>query len=512
MSESGNAPRPGPGGARTERARLSAAAITALAAAAVLLGAGVGWAASRYSSLFHLQATPVHVAALLGAVAAAVLFVRRPAVGLVCLVLVVYLNLSDVLIRFHGFPSVLQLLAPPLLLAAVLEWRRDLAAALSPRSLTVALAAYVLVVLASTTVALDASLADEGVATAAKGFLIFLLVSLLATAPERVRRAGWALVAGGAFLGGLAVIQALAGDSGTVFGGFARLDYGQVYGNVFEARAAGPLGDANFFAQILVLAFPVAVVLAWTERRRWTKALALASAAAIAAGVVATYSRGGALALAVVGALSLFAARPSRRRVALAAGLLAVGLLLLPADFTRRLDTLRQFLPGAERVTELDSSIQNRKLLMQVGWRIFEDHPVMGVGAGNYTVHFGEYAAEVGSTVQEYEDIGRPHYTHNLYLQVASETGLLGLAALGAALLLVLGHLRRAESAYFAAGQEVYAGLASAFQIALVGYLLTALFLHGHFQRYLWLLLGLSAALARAAPLEALAELREEDR
>jgi hypothetical protein len=36
-------------------------------------------------------------------------------------------------------------------------------------------------------------------------------------------------------------------------------------------------------------------------------------------------------------------------------------------------------------------------------------------------------------------------------------------------------------------------------QIALLGYLVS-LFLHGHFQRYLWMLLGLAAALARMAP------------
>jgi hypothetical protein len=81
--------------------------------------------------------------------------------------------------------------------------------------------------------------------------------------------------------------------------------------------------------------------------------------------------------------------------------------------------------------------------------------------------------------------------------------GFLGLIAFGTMLILVFGHLQRAEAAYFIAGDKLHAGLASALAIALLGYLVSSLFLHGHFQRYLWILLGLSAALAGAAPVVA---------
>jgi hypothetical protein len=85
-------------------------------------------------------------------------------------------------------------------------------------------------------------------------------------------------------------------------------------------------------------------------------------------------------------------------------------------------------------------------------------------------------------------------------LELASETGLLGLLTFGTAIFLVFGHLRRAAAAYFRGGDEVHAALASALALALLGYLVSSLFLHGHFQRYLWVLLGLSTALAREAP------------
>lgn len=475
---------------------------TALAVATAGLGIGLGWLAVRYAGAFHLRLSPLHLAVLLAAGGAAVLIVRRPVVGLAALSLVVYLHLSDVLIRFHGLPSILQLLAIPLLLAAVVEWRTELLRGLSPLALTVAAGAYVAVVLLSTLVAEDPGLADQRAVAVAKGVMVFVLVLLLATSAGRVRVAAWSLVAGGAILGGITVLQVLTGDYGNDFGGLARVEFAQVYGNVVEPRIAGPLGDPNFFAQILVLVVPLALLLAWKERRWWARALALAGAGVASAGTIFTYSRGGALALGVVIVLSLFAARPSRRRVALGASLLVLGLLFLPSDFTRRLETLGEFLPGGGEVTETDTSFQNRILQARVAWRTFLDYPVLGVGAANYTVHYYEYADEVGSAVSEYENIGGDHYPHNLYLEIASETGFLGLMAFGAMLLVVFGHLGRAEARYFDAGEELHAGLASGLRIALLGYLISSLFLHGHFQRYLWVLVGLSAALAREAPEE----------
>lgn len=471
-----------------------------LTAAATLLGLAAGWTALRLGPELHLRLSPVHGIVLLGALLAAVAVVRRPVLGLAALVLLVYLNLSDVLIRYHGLPSVLQLLAVPLVLAVVVEWRRDVLEGLSPRAVTAALLAYVLVFVASMAVAEEPALAQGRAAAAAKGFVIFLLVTLLAARPERVRAGAWALVTGGLVLAGVALFQVATGAYETDFGGIARIEYVPVYDDVMEERVAGPVGDPNFFAQILVLVVPVALVLAWKERNRWLRRLAGGTAAAVAAAALFTYSRGGALALGVVAACAVFGARPTRRRVATGAILLVAGLVLIPSDFTRRLATLGQLLPGRERVDEIDTSFQNRWLQAQVAWEIFVDHPLVGVGAGNYTVHYYDYADEIGSAAPEYDKAGGDHYPHNLYLEIASELGFVGLIAFGGALLLVFGYLRRAEAAYFAAGQELHAALASALQIALLGYLVSSLFLHGHFQRYLWVLLGLSAALAREAP------------
>lgn len=480
--------------------RSRSAAAWGLSAVAVALGLAAGAAGVLFPEAFHVEPSAVHGILLVGYLLAAALLVRRPVVGLIALVAVVYLHLSDVLVRFHGLPSVLQLLALPLFLAVVVEWREEILEGLAPPAMTAALAAYVIAFAVSTLVAEDTALADGRTLAAAEGFVLYGLVLLLASSAERVRAGAWALVGGGVVLGGIALFQLAAGQYGTVFGGLGQVKVGQIYGTVVEPRIAGPVGDPNFFAQVLVIVVPVALALAWRERNAWLRLGALGAAAVAAGGVVSTFSRGGILALGLVVVLSLFAARPTRRRKLAAAVLLAGGLLLVPGEVVRRMGTLTQLLPGGQEAVELDPSFQNRILQARVAGRMFVDHPLLGVGAGNYTVHFSEYAAAIGSPAPEYHWVDQSHFPHNLYLGLASQTGIPGLVAFGAAILFSFGYLGRAGRAYFDAGRELFGGLASGLQIALLGFLFSSLFLHGHFQQYLWVLLGLSAALAREAP------------
>jgi O-antigen ligase len=154
-------------------------------------------------------------------------------------------------------------------------------------------------------------------------------------------------------------------------------------------------------------------------------------------------------------------------------------------------------------VIDPDSSFAERKLYALTAWAMFLDHPVLGVGAGNYTVHFDRYADKVGFSARDYEQPGEVHYPHNLYLEIAAETGFVGLAVFAGVVAAAFLGLRRARAVLLARGDRVSADFARAFEIALVGYLVSSVFLHGHFQRYLWLLFGFAAALRLMAKEEA---------
>jgi O-antigen ligase len=468
------------------------------AAGAVAGAALLGAVAAAAPELFHfdlrLTLSPRLLAGVVLGAAATAAVVRWPGVALVLLVVFIEWNLSQVLVRFHGMPSLLQLLVLPIGVAALLAAGRRGAGDLAAHPLAWLLAAWLCTLLVSTTRAWDRGLADAELAEALKGFVLFALAALLAAGRQRLRLAAWSLLAAASVLAGLALWQVWSGGFANEWGGLARIKQAQIYGDVFQARIAGPLGDPNYFAQILLVLVPLGLLPGWAGGG-WRRRLPFAVAVVLATATVFTYSRGGALALALAAGLAVLVRGVTRRMVAVAAAGLLLALLFLPGAVARRLETLREIVPGGQReVLDPDSSIAKRRLVTRVAWDMFLDHPVLGVGAGNYATRFGPYAARTGFAAREYDDPAEPQYPHNLYLEIAAETGLVGLLLFAAVMVAAFGALARAWHRFRDAGEAGLADLAAALALGLAGYLASSLFLHGHFLRYLWLLLGLAAA------------------
>ena len=475
--------------------RLERVALLPLLFVTVLL---VGFAV-RNTELLHLSVafTPATFLAAVGAIALGVLILRFGEFALVLLASAVYLNLSNVLVR-AGFPSLLQIAAIPLLLAALvsrrpIEWMR-----LTRQPLTWLLVAYTLVVLGSTLYAQSPALADESLAETAKALIIYMLVVLLASSERRIRLATWTMVLVGAALSLLAILRLLGIAIPGLSDAFARFELAHIHATVFEPRITGPLGDANFFAQILLVLVPIGLFLAWQSQHRAGRLLAYTSVGLLIGATALTYSRGGALALGCVVLLTFMASGIGWRRLALGAALVGgLAAIIKPLDFAARLATVRELLPGSEEVLRRDSSFEERRLLTGTAWQMFLDNPALGIGAGNYTERFAEYSARLNSSAPDYHDPSAPRYPHNLALQVGAETGMLGLSIFAAALLASFTALRRVRRLVPSLGMR---GLARALQIAIGGYLISSLFLHGDFQRYLWLLLGMAGAMDALAP------------
>lgn len=487
-----------------------AAGVTAGATAA-LLALAAGFYVARGPSWLHLDPAALglpHLVALVVGTLCLLLVLRNPEAGLLLLVGVLYTNLSEVAVRNYRVPSLLQLLAAAVAASfAIRQLSSRGPAGARPvfDPLLVPLVAYCAVVLASSLVAEDAALADERLSAHLKGVLVFLLVINLTTSREALRRVVWVLVLSGALLGAITLCQALTGSYGHEFFGFGRVKMAQIVGGVREARLAGPLSDPNFYAQILVPLVPLALYRLWDEPAAHLKLLAALGLAAVTGALVFTYSRGGALAAGLALALAAVDKKIRLRQVLPCAALIALLLLWAPAEFGGRLETLGRLLPEEDEealTVSAESSIEQRKLLMRTAWEMFDAHPVLGVGAGNYSEHFDEYAAHVGSATSSYENFGDRRYPHNLFLEVAAETGVLGLltfaATVGGALLVALAAARR----FRRAGDARAGGLAASIALALVAYMASSLFLHGHYVQYLWLLVALAAAAGRVARAE----------
>lgn len=216
---------------------------------------------------------------------------------------------------------------------------------------------------------------------------------------------------------------------------------------------AGTLGNGDFAGGFLGIALPFAVAAALRAVDRPRLVLAAATVV-IAAGIVGTRSRGGVLA-AVVGVvvLALLDGRlPRRVRVGVVAGAVAVtavGGALLAMPESARPDVLDR--------TELfrTKSFEVRAREWVGAWEVFLDAPVLGTGPDTFEFGFPEVrsredGAELGMQIAD-----KPH---NIVLEKASDTGILGLAAYLAVLVAAFAVARRRpnRTAVFIAGLAAY--------------------------------------------------------
>ena len=422
------------------------------------------------------------------------LVIRYSAWGVPILVTFIYLNLSETLVRYHQFPSLLQFLVLALAFAAWLKRDTEKTSAIVHQAITVLAIAYLLVVFASTAWAFDREVADERMGSIARAVVLFLLATLLMRTRERLMQGIVTMVAAAAVIGVLILFQVATGQYDNEFGGLARVKNAHIYGDVFQPRIAGPNGDPNFFARMLLLAVPPAVVFAFQAKEKWQRRLAAIASLVILATLAATYSRGAMVALALMAVMMLKALHVRwQSTVAVGVAMLLV-LLVLPASVTQRFVTIEQVFPGDEEPLHPDSSFQERRLLMSVAWVMFGANPLGGVGAGNYTARYDDYVGATSSEFRQYGDETNPrHYPHNLALEVASETGVIGLIVFGGLLFAAWRCFSRAE------GDEELAPMARAMKIALAGFLVAGLFLHLAEPRTLFLMFAFAASFERDA-------------
>ncbi len=422
------------------------------------------------------------------------------ALGLPLLVVVVYTDISDMVMARYPVPSMLQPMIA-LLAFVVLKYRhrlRPLAAVLQPVPLL--FAGYTFVLFTTSIWCTEAARADVRFGESVKALVICVLVASLAASWASLRRSLLVLSGAAAVFSMLSIVQVATGRFTDLLGGIVTLETGHLYGQTVAPRASGPpVNDPNFYARILLIAIPIAIALAMTENRRTWRLGLFGAAALIIGGTVVTYSRGAMLAM---GAMALFAAIAARVRIRTMAAAALAGLLLLPVlptGISSRLGTLENLLPGADPVTTNDNSVDVRRLYITAGMKMFDEHPLRGVGAGHYPRHFPEYANLVGSTLFDFHTAGSLGHPHALWLEIASETGLIGLIAFGALIAAAFLSLRTAYRRLTARGETHLALLAVALAVGLTGYLAASIFLHESQLRYIGLYAGFVAGISRLA-------------
>lgn len=431
-----------------------------------------------------------------------------PDVATLGVLFVLYTNAAVVAVRFHGVPYAVGLCVPLLLAVPVARYvigsREKIV--FTPTLPLVAL--FVLAQLYSSMFSANPDLSMNVLTgSLVEGLGLFFLLTNVVRTPRLLRLATWVLLAAGAFMGGLSAIQQATGNYDKNYGGFAQMSNAEFETGeqdpemAHQRRLAGPLGDQNRYAQIMLMLIPLGMFLSWGESDRRLRYVAMVATGLTAVGLCLAFSRGAAVAFVLM-LLTMVLLRYITWRQFLTVGL-GLGLVaVVVPQYGARLVSLEKLAEAVDEdgagINAADGAVRSRYTEMMAAFLMFNDHPFTGVGPGMYPVNYRPYAERVAISVKE-----TARQPHTLLLGIAAELGLPGLIAFSTMILASLLALARARRMCLTDAPE-QAHIVAGFMLAIVGYMATALFLHFAYVRYFWLMLALAEAAAVIARRECL--------
>jgi len=208
------------------------------------------------------------------------------------------------------------------------------------------------------------------------------------------------------------------------FGGYSGMWGFRLAGTAFE-----PAGFANYLLAVAPVTFA-----AWiNEQRRWISAGLFAALALQCGAMFFTLSSGGWIALAIaLGAILVLLWRKISRnkKICLLALVMLPVLMMVQLSMAGILPAnMSAFVLIGKFTTDTSGKtdrIETGRILIEM----ITDHPVMGIGIGNFAYRFGSYAHKSDKLTDEAFKLRYPATwrANNDYLSIAAETGIPGLA------------------------------------------------------------------------------------
>jgi putative inorganic carbon (hco3(-)) transporter len=332
--------------------------------------------------------------------------------------------------------------------------------------------------------------------------LYFLAVNAIRT-PEALRRTLWVILLAIGFLALCTVVQAATGTFWRSYGGFALPDPSFAVGQTEENRASGPLGDPNYYGQILIVGLCLALVFARREPGALQRVVAIGAAGFIGYSILLTYSRGTMVAALLV-LLVMAALRYFRAWQMLVLVLVVIATFVAVPSFADRLSSVSSVTMATQQTgtaLEADDSTQSRATEMRAAFNVFADHPLVGVGPGAFPLYYQEYAQAISGGQVHQKELGSERRgetpereAHNLYLSQMAELGLAGATLFFLLIGMTIATLVVARKRLQRAKRPQEEHMATALLLALGAYLVCGMLLSLAFERYFWLLLALCAA------------------
>jgi O-antigen ligase len=265
--------------------------------------------------------------------------------------------------------------------------------------------------------------------------------------------------------------------------------------------SAGSFMDPNAYAMTLVLGVPLLLFFARRIHSVFWKLVAIGGVIVILRTALYTGSRGALIAMGVLAVL-LFFRLPWKQKILLlviSAVLLPSGYVLLPEYlklryltlFTNDVQTsdsrLREQVQGGDM-----GSTESRLALLQASLRMTFDHPLLGVGPGDFpTENFNVVQRQTGRKIWL--------VSHNSYTQASSETGIPGFLMFVALLFLTFRNTQKVVSAGKSASPPppLLVECALYLNITTLTICAAAFFLSIAYEQMIFVLIGLSVVVER---------------
>ncbi len=251
-------------------------------------------------------------------------------------------------------------------------------------------------------------------------WLEFLVIVLLGAQYIRTRRQIWIIVAMVCLAG---ITQAAYGYIQAVFALGP-----EAFIRAANLRVYGTFGQPNPYAGYINIPLSIALALMLLGSNWTTRILAGITAAILGGAEYLTQSRGGQIAIAVVFLFIIIAGMPRLRKPLALLGLFSLGVVALflvgwiptyvltPAFSKLGLIQISFTNPSTD-----DYPTAERLAHWIAGLRMFFDHPLTGVGIGNYPSAYSQYYVTIF--------VNSLGHAHNYYINIAAETGAIGLTA-----------------------------------------------------------------------------------
>lgn len=244
------------------------------------------------------------------------------------------------------------------------------------------------------------------------------------------------------------------------------------------------LKDENDLALALNMSLPYAYFLATLKNNSTIKKIFyLVAVVVILLGVVNTSSRGGFLGLVAVLAMIIVFSQHKIKNLFLVVMIGLVAYLFVPAKY---FDEVRS-------IGDDDDSTRNERIYSWgLGWDMFLDNPILGVGANNYPWRVHEYE------LKSKEDVKRFHggrAAHSLYFTLMPELGLVGIILF---FMLLGSDAKNAKTAFSLSKSDEEVGwefayyhqLGRAVLASMIAYLVAGAFISVLYYPHMWYLTG----------------------